>query len=143
MAFVRYPELSGWFKERLFQRRQFDGELWTAGHQAWYVNKLREKYFAANGQRCIWNVGNVGRGTAEVPMVEKCGWIRATIKRGFNIVQDPTLRAVMMAMILSDAKPLPKAHDLTDRCGLNWEQFKYDFARALYDMYKQKVGLYV
>lgn len=142
MRYTRYPELSGWFKEGLFQRRQIGGELWTAGHQAWYVNKLREKFFAANGERCVWNVGNVGRG-ADVPFVEKCGWIRAKIKNGFNKIENKDMRLPMMTMILTSVQPLPKAHDIANECGFAWEQFKYEFSKGLYDMYKAKEGIYV
>lgn len=138
----RYPEFQGWFKERLFARRQFNGEIWSIGRQMWYVSKLRDKFFAANGERSTWNVGNVGRG-ADVPFVEKSGWIRAKIKDGFKYIENPDMRIPMMAMILTSVQPLPKAHDISNECDMAWEQFKYEFAKGLFEMYKQKVGIYV
>lgn len=142
MKYERYQELTGWFKEGLFQRRQINGDYWSAGNQAWYVNKLREKYFAADGQRCIWNVGNVGRG-ADAPFVEKSGWIRAKIKDGFKHIENKDMRIPMMAMILTSTKPLPSAHEVAKECGFAWEQFKYEFSKGLYEMYKAKEGIYV
>ncbi len=142
MAYIKYPELQGWFKEGLFQRRQINGDYWSAGHQAWYVNKLRDKYFAYNGERCIWNVGNVGRG-ADVPFVEKAGWVKAMIRNGFDKIENKDMRMPMMAMLLTTLKPLPKARDVALECGFAWEQFKHEFAKGLYEMYKAKVGIYV
>lgn len=142
MKYAKYPELTGWFKEGLFQRRQINGEYWSAGRQAWYVNKLREKYFANGGVGCIWNVGNVGRGS-DVPYIEKCGWVKAKIRNGFDSIDNKDMRFPMIAMILTDLQPLPKAHDIAKECGFAWEQFKYEFAKGLFEMYKQKVGIYV
>lgn len=142
MKYVKYPELTVWFKEGLFQKRQINGECWSVGMQMWYVNKLREKYFASGGVGCIWNVGNVGRG-GDVPYIEKCGWVKAKIKHGFNQVENVDMRFPMMAMILTSVQPLPKAHDISDECSMAWEQFKYEFSKGLFEMYKAKVGFYV
>ncbi len=142
MNYVKYPDLTGWFKEGLFQKRQIKGEKWTAGMQMWYVNKLREKYLANGGVGCIWNVGNIGTG-ADVPYIEKCGWVKAKIKDGFKHIGNPDMRLPMMAMLLTSLQPLPKAHDIAEECGFAWEQFKYDFAKGLYEMYERKVGIYV
>ena len=143
MIFVKYPELQGWFKEGLFQKRQICGEKWTVGMQMWYVNKLREKYFANGGVGCIWNVGNVGRGGGDVPYIEKCGWVKAKIRTGFDYVDNKDMRMPMMAMLLTDLQPLPKAHEISDACSMAWEQFKYEFAKGLFEMYQKKVGIYV
>lgn len=142
MNFVKYPELQGWFKEGLFQKRQFAGEKWTVGMQMWYVNKLREKYFANGGVGCIWNVGNIGGG-ADVPFIEKCGWVKAKIRHGFNEISNKDMRMPVMAMLLTDLNPLPKAHDISDECSMAWEQFKFEFAKGLFEMYQKKVGIYV
>lgn len=142
MKYIKYPELQIWFKEGLFQKRQMCGDKWTVGMQLWYVNKLREKYFANSGMGCIWNVGNVGRGS-DVPFIEKCSWVKAKIKDGFKYIENKDMRIPMMAMILTDLQPLPKAHDISDECGFAWEQFKYEFSKGLFEMYKRKVGIYV
>lgn len=139
MKYVKYPELQGWYKEGLFQRRQFGGEYWSVGKQMWYVNKLREIYFANNGMGCIWNVGNVGRGM-DIPFTERSGWIKAKIKDGFKHISNPDMRYPMMAMILTGVHPLPKAHDISDECLFAWEQFKYDFAKGLMELHEAKVG---
>lgn len=142
MKYIKYPELQGWFKEGLFQKRQINGEKWTVGIQLWYVNKLRERYFANMGVGCIWNIGNVSGG-GEIPYIEKCGWIKAKIRHGFNEIENKDMRMVLMAMLLTNVLPLPKAHDVSDECAMAWEQFKYEFAKGLFELYKAKVGIHV
>lgn len=139
---TKYPELDRWFNEGLFVRRQFNGEHFSVGRQMWYVNRLRDQYMSNNGVGCIWGFGKTS-GTSEIPFIEKSGWMRAKILDGFKYIPDPDMRDVMRAMILSDSKPLPSAHDISRWHGFAWEQFKYDFALGLFYMHNAKVGLRV
>ena len=140
--FTKYPELDGWFNEGLFVRRQFNGQHYSVAQQLWYVNRLRDRYFSNNGVGCIWSLGKVS-GNADVPYIEKMGWLRGNVVDGFKHVPNTDVRDVMRAMVLCDANPLPKAHDIANVYGFAWEQFKYEFALGLYEMQKKKVGLRV
>lgn len=135
---TRYPELQGWWKERLFQRRQFGGHYFSIGKQEWYVSKLRGVYFGDDGPDPYVGVKFTGQ---SIPSGEIIGWRRAKIRDGFNYVRHRDLRDPMRAMILSDELPLPSAHLIAQQCGYAWEQFAHDFAEGLFDMYLAKVGL--
>lgn len=140
MKYIKYPEFEGWFKEGLFKKRQINGELWTVGRQMWYMNKVREKYFAGE-VGCIWNIGKVG-GCGDIPTLERNGWLKAQIKNGFKHVSNVDMRIPIMAMVLCSLQPFPKAHEISDECGFAWEQFKYEFAKGLFELYKARVGIY-
>ena len=135
---TRYPDLQLWWKERLFQRRTFSGEYFSIGKQEWYVAKLRGIYFGDDGPDPYVGVKLQG---PSIPQTEVLGWRRAKLRDGFGYIRHKELRAPMMAMILSDAMPLPSAHLIARQCGMRWEQFAHDFAEGLFDMYKAKVGL--
>lgn len=139
MNYIKYPEFEGWFKEGLFVRRQFGGDNWSVGRQMWFITKLRNAYFMNSGVGCIWNIGKIG-GMNDAPYIEKCGWIKAKIKNGFRHIKNPDMRLPMMAMLLTSLRPLPKAHDISDECNIAWEQFKFEFAKGLYELYKARVG---
>lgn len=134
---TRYPEFQGWWKERLFRRRTISGEYFGIGKQEWYIAKLRGLYFGDDGPDPFVGVKMQG---PSVPQVEVQGWRRAKIRDGFGYIRHKDMRAPMMAMILSEALPLPNAHDIARQCNMAWEQFVYDFAEGLYDMLKAKVG---
>lgn len=139
---IKYPDLQPWFKEGLFVRRNFNGVYFSVGKQMWYVNKLRTEFFTHDGVGCIWNLGQVSGGGDGFSSMERNGWKKAKILDGFNYVHPRELRDPMRAMILSDIDMLPKAHDIAQYSDFAWEQFKYDFARGLFDMLSNKVGLY-
>lgn len=139
---TKYPELDRWFNERLFTRRQFDGEFFGVGAQLWYVNRLRERYLLNSGVGGLWKMDKTSNGMS-VPMIERTGWVRAQILQGFNRVPNPDMRPIMRAMITCEAMPLPSAREIARAYGFAWEQFRYDFVQGLYEMYKAKVGIHV
>lgn len=132
---TRYPEFQGWWKERLFRRRTISGEYFGIGKQEWYIAKLRGLYFGDDGPDPFVGVKLQG---PSIPQLEVQGWRKARLRDGFNYIHHRHMRDAMRAMILTE--DLPKAHDIAEQIGMAWEQFVWDFAEGLFDMYKAKVG---
>ena len=74
-------------------------------------------------------------------MTEVVGFRRAKIRDGFRYIHNKDMRTPMMYLILSDAQPLPNAHEVARIYNMRWEQFVRDFAEGLKEMYDNKVGL--
>lgn len=135
---TKYPDLQRWWEERLFRRRQFNGEQFSVGRQEWYISRLRGVYFGDFGKDPYVGVKFSGPG---IPFVESQGWRKAKIRDGFGYVHIRDMRAPMMALLLAECTPLPSARDVARQCDMSWEQFANDFVEGLFDMYKAGVGL--
>lgn len=135
---TKYPDLQRWWEERLFRRRQFNGEQFSVGRQEWYISRLRGVYFGDFGRDPYVGVKFSGPG---IPFVEAQGWRKAKIRDGFGYVHIRDMRAPMMALLLAECTPLPSARDVARQCDMAWEQFANDFVEGLFDMYKAGVGL--
>lgn len=135
---TKYPDLQRWWEERLFRRRQFNGEQFSVGRQEWYISRLRGVYFGDFGKDPYVGVKFSGPG---IPFVESQGWRKAKIRDGFGYVHIRDMRAPMMALLLAECTPLPSARVVARQCDMAWEQFANDFVEGLFDMYKAGVGL--
>lgn len=135
---TQYPDLQGWWKERLFRRQTIQGKYFSIGKQEWYVTKLRGAYFGDDGPDPYVGVKFGGQ---SLPVAEVVGFRRAKIRDGFRYIHNKDMRRPMMYLILSDAKPLPNAHEVARIYNMRWEQFVRDFAEGLKEMYENKVGL--
>lgn len=135
---TKYPDLQRWWEERLFRRRQFNGEQFSVGRQEWYISRLRGVYFGDYGKDPYVGVKFSGPG---IPFVEVQGWRKAKIRDGFGYVHIRDMRVPMMALLLAECTPLPSARDMARQCNMAWEQFANDFVEGLFDMYKAGVGL--
>lgn len=135
---VRFPDLQLWWKERLFQRRTINGHYFSIGKQEWYVTKLRGVYFG-DGKPDPY-IG-VKFQSQTYPAAEVIGVRRALIRDGFRYIHNRDMRLPMMALLLSDAQPLPSAREMARVCNMAWEQFVADFGEGLFEMYSAKVGI--
>ncbi len=135
---TKYPDLQRWWDERLFRRRQFNGEQFSVGRQEWYISRIRAVYFGDFGRDPYVGVKFSGPST---PYAEVQGWRKAKIRDGFGYVHIRDMRAPMMALLLAECTPLPSARDVARQCDMAWEQFANDFVEGLFDMFKAGVGL--